>query len=198
MYSLTKLPFSFEDLEPFIDTHTIGLHYLKHQASYLSSLNKILKKYDFNYEIEDLYNHLDKINSDDLNDVIFFLGGVVNHNIYWESINPYNKELPQGKLLEKFNSKYKDIDNFWEEVKKLVVNLKGSGYVFLVKTKNNGIDLIATSNQDSPLLYGFIPLFTIDLWEHAYYINYENDKLKYLENFKTIANFKYANNIFNK
>lgn len=198
MYSLTKLPFSFEDLEPFIDTHTIGLHYLKHQASYLSSLNKILKKYDFNYEIEDLYNNLDKINSDDLNDVIFFLGGVVNHNIYWESINPYNKELPQGKLLEKFNSKYKDIDNFWEEVKKLVVNLKGSGYVFLVKTKNNGIDLIATSNQDSPLLYGFIPLFTIDLWEHAYYINYENDKLKYLENFKTIANFKYANNIFNK
>lgn len=198
MYSLTKLPFSFEDLEPFIDTHTIGLHYLKHQASYLSSLNKILKKYDFNYEIEDLYNHLDKINSDDLNDVIFFLGGVVNHNIYWESINPYNKELPQGKLLEKFNSKYKDIDNFWEEVKKLVVNLKGSGYVFLVKTKNNGIDLIAISNQDSPFLYGFIPLFTIDLWEHAYYINYENDKLKYLENFKTIANFKYANNIFNK
>ena len=68
----------------------------------------------------------------------------------------------------------------------------------MVKTKNNDIDLIATSNQDSPLIYGFIPLFTIDLWEHAYYITYENDKLKYLENFKTIANFKYANNIFNK
>ncbi len=198
MHTLMKLPFSFEDLEPFIDTHTIGLHYLKHQASYLSSLNKILEKYNFDYEIEGLYNHLDMIDNEDINDVIFYLGGVVNHNIYWESINPYNKELPQGKLLEKINLKYKDMDNFWEEIKKLVSNLKGSGYVFLVKTKDGEVDLITTSNQDNPLLYGLIPLFTIDLWEHAYYINYENDKLKYLENFKTIANFKYANNIFNK
>lgn len=198
MHTLMKLPFSFEDLEPFIDTHTVGLHYLKHQASYLNSLNKILEKYDFNYEIAELYNHLDMIDNEDINDVIFYLGGVVNHNIYWESINPYNKELPKDKLLEKINSKYKDMDNFWEEIKKLVLNLKGSGYVFLVKTEDNSVDLIATSNQDNPLLYGLTPLFTIDLWEHAYYINYENDKLKYFENFKTIANFRYANNIFNK
>ena len=198
MHTLMKLTFSFEDLEPFIDTHTIGLHYLKHQASYLSSLNKIFEKYNFDYEIEGLYNHLDMIDNEDINDVIFYLGGVVNHNIYWESINPYNKELPQGKLLEKINLKYKDMDNFWEKIKKLVSNLKGSGYVFLVKTKDGEVDLITTSNQDNPLLYGLIPLFTIDLWEHAYYINYENDKLKYLESFKTIANFKYANNIFNK
>ena len=176
MYTLKKLPFTFYELEPFIDTHTIGLHYHKHQDYYLKALNKILEKYNFNYQIEDLYNHLDEIKDEDKNDVIFYLGGVINHDLYWETINPNNKEKPKGNLT---------------------TNLKGSGYVFLIKDKNNNIDLMTTSNQDNPRLYGYTPLLTLDLWEHAYYLNYENDKLKYFDNFKTIVNFNYANKLFN-
>ena len=134
MYTLKKLPFSFYELEPFIDTHTIGLHYYKHQASYLTNLNKILENYNLNYPIEDLYNHIDKIKEEDKNDVIFYLGGVTNHDLYWETINPNNKEKPKGKLLAAINKKYGSIDNFWNEFKNLTTNLKGS---FLLLTYGN-------------------------------------------------------------
>ena len=100
-------------------------------------------------------------------------------------------------MLDTIKEKFGSFDNMWEEVKTLVTTLKGSGYVFLVKNQNNVIDLISTSNQDSPCLFNLTPLFCIDLWEHAYYINYENDKLKYFENFKILANFNYANKNFN-
>lgn len=198
MYNLKSLPFSFSALEPFIDTHTVALHYYKHQASYLNSLNKILEKYKFNYEIEMLYNKLDLIKNEDLNDVIFYLGGVLNHDIYWESINPSDKESPKGMLLDAINEKYGSIDNFFNEFQKLSLNIKGAGYVFLVKTQDKKVDLITTSNQDNPTLFGLTPLLTIDLWEHAYYLNYNNDKQKYFDNYKQIVNFRYANNVFNK
>ncbi len=197
MYSLDKLTFEFSSLEPFIDTHTMALHYLKHQATYLNNLNKLIKNYNFKYSLEDLYNHLDEIKEEDINDCLFNLGGVINHNLYWKSINPKDKEIPKGKLLEAINKKYLSMDNFWEKFKALILSLKGSGYVFLIKTRDLDIDLIITCNQDSPYLYGYTPLLAFDLWEHAYYINYENDKLRYFENFKTIVNFRYANNIFN-
>lgn len=197
MYTLKSLPFEMFSLEPFIDTHTIGLHHYKHELSYLNNLNKIIAKYNVNYKLEELYKHLDEFKDEDKNDLIFYLGGVINHELYWQSINPNNKENSQGKLLDAINKKYGSLDNFWMEFKNLVTNLKGSGYVFLVKSKNNEIDLITTSNQDSPYLFNLTPLFCIDLWEHAYYINYENDKLRYFETFKTLANFNYANKNFN-
>ena len=197
MYTLKSLPFEMFSLEPFIDTHTIGLHHYKHELSYLNNLNKIIAKYNMNYKLEELYNHLNEFKDEDKNDLIFYLGGVVNHELYWQSINLNNKENPHGKLLDAINKKYGSLDNFWIEFKNLITDLKGSGYVFLVKNKNNEIDLITTSNQDSPYLFNLYPLFCIDLWEHAYYINYENDKLKYFENFKTLANFNYANKNFN-
>ena len=197
MYKQEKLPFSYEDLEPFIDTHTIGLHYNKHELSYLNNLNKVLDKYSFNYDLKELYNHLDKIDKSDLNDLIFNLGGVINHRLYWKSIDPHTREGAVGNLSMALNKRFGSLDNFWSYFKNLVMDLKGSGYVFLVQDKDN-IDLITTSNQDSPYLYGLIPLLCLDLWEHAYYINYKNDKLKYFENFKLIVNFKYANNLYNK
>lgn len=89
------------------------------------------------------------------------------------------------------------MDNFWNEFKNLITNLKRSSYIFLIKDKDYTIDLMTTSNQDSTKLYGFTPLLTLVLWEHAYYLNYENDKLKYFDNFKTIVNFNYANKLFN-
>lgn len=197
MYKQEKLPFSYEDLEPFIDTHTIGLHYNKHELGYLNNLNKVLDKYSFNYDLKELYNHLDKIDKSDLNDLIFNLGGVTNHRLYWKSIDPHMREDAVGDLSMALNKKFGSLDNFWSYFKNLVMDLKGSGYVFLVQDKDN-IDLMTTSNQDSPYLYELIPLLCLDLWEHAYYINYENDKLKYFENFKLIVNFRYANNIYNK
>lgn len=117
MYTLKKLPFSFYELEPFIDTHTIELHYYKHEASYLTNLNKILENYNLNYQIENLYNYLNEIKEEDKNDVIFYLSSVTNHDLYWKTINPNNKEKPKGKLLVVISKKYVSMDNLWNEFK---------------------------------------------------------------------------------
>ena len=161
--------------------------------------NKILAKYNLNnkYRIEELYNHLNEFKDEDKNDLIFYLGGVTNHELYWQSINPHNKKNPKGKLLDAIKEKFGSFDNMWNEFKNLVTDLKGSGYIFLAQNKDNQLELISTSKQDSPYLFNLCPLFCIDLWEHAYYINYENDKLNYFENFKILANFNYANKNFN-
>ncbi len=99
-----------------------------------------------NYQNENLYNHLNEIKEEDKNDVIFYLDGVTNHDLYWETINSNNKQKPKGKLLAAISKKYVSMDNFWNEFKNLITNLKGSEYVFLIKDKNNNIDLMTTSN----------------------------------------------------
>ena len=198
MYKLESLPFKYQDLEPYIDTHTMGLHHNKHQRTYLKNLNNLLKKnnYNFNYPIEDLNLHLNEISEEDRNDALFNWGGVINHNLYWQSINPKDREVPIGNLLDKIIQKYANLNNFKETFINTALKLKGSGYTFLVK-KNNEIDIINTTNQDSPLLLGYIPLFNVDMWEHAYYLNYKNNKKDYLDNFFEISNFYYANKIMN-
>ena len=198
MYKLPYLPYSFDELEPFIDTHTLGLHYHKHEQNYLDKLNKILikNKYDYRYDINELIYHIDEFNPKDKEDILFNLGGILNHNLYWNSMNP-NSSLPNGNLLFYINKTYGNYDNFWEIIKEKALSLKGSGYTFLVLRNDSNLDIINVSNQQTPLLFGFIPLFNIDMWEHAYYLNYKNNKEEYLDNFKLIADFCNASNIFN-
>ena len=199
MYKLKPLQFNYQDLEPYIDTHTMGLHYHKHQQNYLNNLNKLLieNNFSFSYPIEEIYEHIQEFEPKDQYGIIFNLGGVINHNIYWESINPNNKKKPEGKLLESIIKNFQSIDNFKKEFIKKALGLKGSGYTFLVKNKNNNLEIINTLNQDSPLLFGYTPLLNIDMWEHAYYLNYKNNKQEYLDNFFEIINFNHANKLFN-
>lgn len=198
MYKLQELSYLYQDLEPFIDTHTIGIHYHKHGHNYLNKLNSLLLKnnYDFRYSLEELIYHVNEFPVNDREDILFNLGGVLNHNLYFKSMSP-TKKKPEGQLDIYLKAKYGSYDNFFDEMKKKAMELKGSGYTFLVLKNNSDIDIINMSNQDSPLLSGYIPLFTIDLWEHAYYINYENRKVDYLDNFKNIADFTYANKVVN-
>lgn len=198
MYQLPSLSYLYQDLEPFIDTHTMGLHYHKHEQTYLNNLNNLLNKnnYDYKYDLNELIYHIEEFPIDNRENILFNLGGVLNHNIYWKSFNK-NNTLPSGKLKEQIDKQFGGYDEFWKEIKENALKLKGSGYTFLVMS-NNELEIINFFNQDSPLLYGYIPLFNIDLWEHAYYINYENDKSKYIDNFKEIADFSYANEIYNK
>jgi len=199
MYKLPKLPYLFQDLEPFIDTHTMGLHYHKHEQNYLNKLNEILEKnnYDYKYNLYELLYNINEFPVDDREDLLFNLGGVLNHNLYWKSMNNEKRQKPIEDLKEAIDKKYGSFKEFFAYFKKIALKLKGSGYTFLVMNKHKEIDVINTSNQDTPLLKGYIPLFVIDLWEHAYYINYENDKIKYIDNFEIISDFRYANKIYN-
>lgn len=199
MYKLPKLEYLFQDLEPFIDIHTMGLHYHKHHQKYLNKLNELLKKnnYNFNYSLEKLLFNINEFSKSAQEDILFNLGGVLNHNLYWKSISPKQNKLPTGKLKESIDKTYGSFDEFWTKFKENALKLKGSGYTFLVLKRDGVLDIINTSNQETPLSSGFIPLLNIDLWEHAYYINYENDKSKYIDNFTEIADFNYASEIFN-
>jgi len=198
MYKLPALPYYFQDLEPFIDTHTMGLHYHKHQQNYLNKLNSLLIKngFDFKYNINELICHLDEF-CEDKKDILYNLGGVINHNAYFRSINtPYLRKMPQGKLLEKINETFNNFDDFYDLFKESALAIKGSGYTFLVINKNKDLEIVNMKNQKLPIFDGYIPLIALDMWEHAYYLNYENDKGKYIDNFKEIVDFTYANKLF--
>ena len=196
MYNIFKLKYLYQDLEPYIDTHTMGLHYNKHTKKYLDNLNRILRENDYNKKvsIERFINDIASFSSDVRSDLIFNLGGVLNHELYFNSMSP-ERVLPSGKFLDKVISKYGSVSNFFDEIVKMALKLKGSGYVFVILNKNNDIEIVNKSNQDSPLFDGNIPIFNIDMWEHAYYLNYKNNKEEYLDNFLEVADFSYANDI---
>lgn len=199
MYKLPTLPYLYQDLEPYIDTHTLALHYHKHEQNYLNQLNELLKKnnYDYRYSLNELLYHINEFKEDTRENILYNLGGVLNHNLYWKSMNPHQNQKPTGKLKTHIDKKYGSYEKFLSVLKSTALNLKGSGYTFLVLNGNGDLDIINTLNQDTPLLFGFIPLFNIDLWEHAYYLNYKNEKAKYLDNFFEIADFSNASEIYN-
>lgn len=199
MYQLPTLPYLYQDLEPYIDTHTMGLHYHKHEQNYLNGLNALLKKnnYDYRYSLSELLYHINEFPVGDRENILFNLGGVLNHNLYWKSMNPKQGLRPIGKLQIHIDRQYGSYEQFWVMLKDTALKLKGSGYTFLVLKNDGQLEIINVPNQETPLSMGFIPLFNIDLWEHAYYLNYQNDKEKYIDNFAMIADFTNASQIYN-
>lgn len=199
MYQLSELGHLYQDFEPYIDTHTMGIHYYKHMKNYLDKLNMLLNKNNYNFKdnLNDLLYHVGDFPINDRENILFNLGGVLNHNLYWKSINS-KKYLPQGNLKNMIDSKYGDFEGFWDSFKNKALELKGSGYTFLIANKEGELDIVNTFNQDTPLTNGDIPLFNIDLWEHAYYLSYQNDKERYIDNFKEIVSFKYAGDLYEK
>lgn len=169
MYKLMKLPYSYEALEPDISRETVNIHYNKHHKKYLENLNKLVKN-DI-YPIDLIPQNIDKFPIKIRDEVLYNAGGVLNHDLYWNSLNN-NKTLPKGKLLSKINETYGNFENFKNTFIDKAKKMTGSGYTFLV-TNNNELTIINLPNQETPLSYGLFPLFTIDLWEHAYYLDYQ-------------------------
>ena len=199
MYQLPVLSYSYQELEPYVDTHTMGLHYHKHEGGYLNRLNELLMKnhYDYRYSLGELLYHINEFPLSDQEDLLYNLGGVLNHNLYWKSMSPKERQYPTGKLMEQIQIKYGSYEKFWETFKQTALKLKGSGYTFLVLKNDGQLDIINVANQQTPLSMNYVPLFNVDMWEHAYYLNYENDKVKYLNQFQLIADFTNASQIFN-
>lgn len=197
MYRLNPLPYDYDALEPFIDTHTLGLHYNKHQYNYLKNLNNLLENnnYNFKYNIEEISLHLNEFKRKDINDIVYNLGGVLNHASYFRSMSP-TKTKPNDELSEELNKTFGSLENFKKLFKESALNIKGSGYTFLIINQAKKLQIINLLNQDSPYFYNMIPLLTLDMWEHAYYINYKNRKDDYIDNFLEILDFSLANNVY--
>lgn len=171
---------------------------MKHEKNYINKLNELLIKnnYNYKYNLVELNYHLEEFNESDRNDILFYLGGVLNHRIYFTSINP-NREEPNILVKTKINEDLGGISEFKRIFKETALKQKGSGYTFLVL--NHGkLKVINLENQDNPYYYSYIPLLGIDMWEHAYYLNYENKKDLYIDSFLEIIDFKRANELFEK
>lgn len=188
MYKLMKLPYEYDALVPSISAKTVDIHYNKHHKKYNDNLNKLVTK-DI-YPLELIPQNIDKFPLEKRGGILYNAGGVLNHDLYWNSMNK-NKLDPYGSLLNKINQTYGSFENFKKVFSDKAKILQGSGYTFLV-SKNKNLTIMNLPNQETPLSYGLIPLFTIDLWEHAYYLDYKNDKDAYIHNFWNKANFDYA------
>ena len=199
MYTLKPLDYSLDALEPIISSRTIDIHHNRHHKKYLDNLNALLIKnnYDFQYTLEELVNHIDIFPIKDRGNILFNLGGVLNHNMYFDIIGP-NNHIILGTFKDKVISQYGSYNNFKEEFIKTSKLLVGSGYTFVVLNKENNLEIINTSNQDTPISYGLNPIMNIDLWEHAYYLDYQNNKDEYINNFFSIIDFDKVNNNYEK
>jgi superoxide dismutase, Fe-Mn family len=184
-YSLPKLPYKFDALEPYIDAKTMEIHYTKHHQAYVDKLNLILDKYPelANQDLKHLLSRLTdlKINDLDKNALKNSAGGHLNHAFFWEIIDP--KKTPNQDLMKKISAKYESVTKFKETFSSLSINLFGSGWTWLVEKPNQELDLYTTPNQDSPYLKGDNPIIALDLWEHAYYLKYQNRRIEYIQNF---------------
>ncbi len=182
MYILPKLNFSYDSLEPFMDSETVQIHYEKHHQGYIDKLNDSLKDNPelFEYSVEDLLGNLDKVPENIRQKVVNFGGGHANHNFFWECMRP------TGAVFERdWFEPYKE--EFVEKAKTLF----GSGWVWLVKN-GDSVEVLSTQNQDSPYSLKMKPILCIDLWEHAYYLKYQNRRADFIEAWMNIVDWDKA------
>lgn len=181
MYELPSLEYSFDALEPHIDARTMEIHHDKHHAAYVANVNKALAGHDdlAALSIDDLMRQLDNVPEGIRNAVRNNGGGHANHSLFWDVIGPDGGGAPSGDLAAAIDRDFGGLDNLKEKLNKAAMTRFGSGWGWLVKSGDQ-LEVISTPNQDTPLSVGKTPLFGIDVWEHAYYLNYQNRRADYL------------------
>jgi Fe-Mn family superoxide dismutase len=201
-YTLPPLPFSSDALEPNIDKQTMEIHHGKHHNAYVTNLNAAIAKHpelDGKPMHELLKGNLAIVPEDIKTAVRNNGGGHHNHSLFWEILNPAGKSgtTPVGNLGAAINAKFGSFDKFKEEFTKAATTRFGSGWAWLVKRGAN-LEVISTANQDSPLMEGAFPVIGLDVWEHAYYLKYQNRRPDYIGAFWNVVNWKVAEDRFNR
>src|SRR5215210_679130 len=192
-HQLPPLPYDFAALEPHIDAQTMQIHHGKHHAAYVNNLNAALEKHPelAGKSAEDLIKDLDAVPEAIRTAVRNNGGGHVNHTMFWKIMAPNAGGDPKGKLADDINSAFGSIADFKEKFQAAGVGRFGSGWVWLVK-KGGKLEIISTPNQDSPLMKeygGLFPIMGNDVWEHAYYLNYQNRRPDYLKAWWNVVNW---------
>ena len=197
-YSLPSLPYSTDALEPHIDARTMEIHHGKHHQTYVNNLNAALDGHPELLEksVDELISNLTALPEDKVNAVRNNGGGHSNHTFFWEVMSPTGGGSPNGTLLDAVTSTFGSFDNFKEAFTKAALTRFGSGWVWLIK-KNELLEVVSTPNQDSPLMNGIvesngIPIIGLDVWEHAYYLNYQNRRPDYVGAFWNVVDWQKA------
>lgn len=190
--ALLKLPYEKDALAPHISAETLDFHYEKHYAGYVKNLNGLIAETEL--AEEKLENIIQKTYTDDSKSAIFNNAAQAwNHSFYWQSIKPNGGGDPSGAIAKKLKSDLGGYDKFVEEFKKAGVSQFGSGWAWLV-LRGGKLEVIKTSNADTPIADGLKPLLTVDVWEHAYYLDYQNRRDDYLDMYiKNLINWDFVN-----
>jgi Fe-Mn family superoxide dismutase len=182
-FKLPKLKYEYSALEPHIDTRTMGIHYEKHHGGYVAKLNAALENYPElqGKSLTELLMNLDAIPADIRTAVRNNGGGHANHSMFWSIMSPKGGGAPDGSLVEAINVSFGDFDSFRAAFKQAALGRFGSGWAWLVVTPQGELSIISTPNQDNPISQGLIPIMGLDVWEHAYYLNYQNRRGDYID-----------------
>jgi len=190
--TLPDLPYEKDALEPHISSKTLDFHYGKHHNAYVTNLNKLIEETDLTGEmLEEIINKT--VNAVDKAGIFNNAAQVWNHTYYWQSMKPNGGGLPTGNIAKKIDTDFGGYDNFIERLKNAGLTQFGSGWAWLVM-KNGKLEMMKTSNADTPIAHGVKPLLTVDVWEHAYYLDYQNRRDAYLDAFiKNLINWDFVN-----
>jgi len=189
-FELPKLAYAYDALEPHIDARTMEIHHSKHHNTYVTNLNAAVDKTPelAGKSLEALLGDLNAVPEGVRLAIRNHGGGTYNHNVYWEVMGPNAGGAPKGALAKAIDASFTSFDAFKAEFEKAATTRFGSGWAWLVK-KGSGLAVVSTANQDSPLSDGLAPLLCIDVWEHAYYLKYQNRRPEYITAFWNVINW---------
>lgn len=195
-FELNKLPYSYNALEPYIDAQTMEIHYTKHHGAYTSNLNAAIAGTDLeNQPIEQILKDVSKHSPAVRNNG----GGYFNHNLFWSLMSPDGGGKPSGEVAKAIDSGFGSFDEFKDKFSKAAATRFGSGWAWLVK-KDGKLEVFSTPNQDNPLMdvaeIKGKPILALDVWEHAYYLKYQNRRPDYIQNFWHVVNWKEVEKLF--
>ncbi|MDY0133674.1 MAG: superoxide dismutase [Acholeplasmatales bacterium] len=194
-YTLPKLGYAYDALEPAIDARTMEIHHTKHHNGYVNNLNVALEKHpEFNLPLNEMLLDLNKVPEDIRTAVRNNGGGHLNHTMFWEILTPGGANKPSGKLLEAINKAFGSYENFKNLFASAAATRFGSGWAWLLKT-DKGLVITSTPNQDTPLSEGK-PILALDVWEHAYYLKYQNRRPEYIDAFFSVINWDKVNELY--
>lgn len=191
-YELPPLPYPYNALEPYIDEQTMRVHHDKHHQAYTDKFNAALEKHPELYDrpLEDLFKNLDDVPDDIRLAVANQGGGYINHNLFWSSLAPAGESGHVGEeLMRAIDRDFGGFEQFRKQMTETAINHFGSGWAWLVKDGEGKLKVYALLNQDTPYSLGDTPLLMIDVWEHAYYLKYQNRRAEYVENIWNVINW---------
>ena len=189
-FELKNLPYEYDELEPIIDKETMHFHHDKHHQTYVTNLNNLLEGTGFeNSSIEEILTSLDKLPESKKNGIRNNAGGVYNHDLFWEVMTPGGSKEPKNELKTAIEKAFGSLDELKNSFNAKGAGQFGSGWAWLVTDKEGNLEVLSTPNQDSPISSGKIVLLGNDVWEHAYYLNYQNRRADYLKAWWELVNW---------
>jgi len=193
-YSLPALPYAYDALEPNIDTKTMEIHHSKHHQTYINNINGAIAGTEWEkLSVEDLVAKVNEAPTDLKNMVINNAGGHANHSLFWTVVSPQGGRQPTGAVAKAIDEQLGGFDAFKEAFTKAAISRFGSGWAWLSVTPEHQLIVESSANQDSPLMYGHTPILGLDVWEHAYYLKYQNRRPEYINAFYNVVDWDEVN-----